>query len=95
MLIVICAHPAGEYLPERDLKDCGWDETVKDIAEDQFGPVTQVIQASTGADVLPQIAKQIADIWAERGDPLSGWQRDFIELNLGVSVANKFMQAAE
>ena len=95
MLIVICGEQGSEYLPERRLVDCEWDVTVSDIANGQFEDISSIIHAAIGQDVLPAIAREVMQIWAERGGPLTAWQRDFIEHNVSVSAANRFLQAAE
>jgi hypothetical protein len=96
MLIVICKSKDGhEYLPQRRRIDTSWDATVSDIASGQFPDVSQVIHASMGKDVLDIIAREVMDIWADRHEPLSDWQREFVQLNVSVQAANRFLQAAE
>jgi hypothetical protein len=95
MLIVICGEQGSEYLPERRLVDTDWDATVQHIAEGQFENVSSVIHSSLGRDVLDAIAREVMTIWQERGEPLTDWQRKFIEYNVSVSAANRFLQAAE
>jgi hypothetical protein len=96
MLIVICKDKTGyEWLPERRRIDTSWDATVSDIARGEFKDVSQVIHASMGKDVLDIIAREVMDIWADREEPLSDWQREFVQLNVSVQAANRFLQAAE
>lgn len=95
MLIVICSHRNGAYLPERDLCRCAWDETVADIVSGQITNVSQIIQTSTGQDVTESVARDVMAAWAERGEPLSAKQRDFIEQAVSVQAANKFRKLEE
>ena len=94
MLIVIIQHPAGDYIPERDVSRCNWDDTVQDIAEGQFDltRIKEVICTATGVDVLPTLAKQVQDIWADRGEGITDAERDFLERHVSISVANTFRQ---
>jgi hypothetical protein len=96
VLIVICKDKTGyEWTPERRLIDTSWDATVGDIARGEFKDVSQVIHASMGKDVLDIIAREVMDIWADREESLSDWQREFVQLNVSVQAANRFLQAAE
>ncbi len=96
MLIIIAGTGPDQYIPERKLSDCDWNETVLDIARGEWKDVSSVIQTSTGADVLPSMARQVMTIWADREEPLTNWQRDFLEMHVSVQAANKFaMEAAE
>jgi hypothetical protein len=45
--------------------------------------------------VTEDFAKEVADIWAREGEPLTDTQREFLEFHIGVSFANQFSQAAE
>ena len=90
MLIVITGTGEHQWIAERKLSYSHWDKTAQDIADGQLTDVSSVIQASTGQDVLPQIARDVMTIWANRGEGLAGWERDFIEQNVSVQAANKF-----
>lgn len=90
MLIVICGTGPDQYLPERLRCHTGWDETVLQIASGEWTDISEVQDTSTNSDVLPQMAKQVMTIWAGREEPLTDWQRDFIEQNVSVQAANKF-----
>ena len=97
MLIVICGEQGSEYLPQRRLVDAeSWDVTVSDIAAGEFEDISSVQHTGMpDRDVLPLIAHEVMDIWAERGEPLTDWQKKFVEFNVSVRVANRFLQAAE
>lgn len=90
MLIIITGNRGDEWVMERRLSRMGWDETVEDIAAGNWKNVSSVLQTSTGFDVLPQIARCVMNRWAERDEGLSGWERDFVEANIGIHAANKF-----
>lgn len=96
MLIVICGTKGNEYIPERKLSECDWDHTVLSIASGEWTDICEVQDTSTNSDVLPRMAREVMTIWADREEPLTDWQRQFIELNVSVSAANRFaLQAAE
>lgn len=96
MLIIICGETGSEYLPERRLVDAeSWDVTVSDIAAGQFEDISSVQHTGMpGRDVLPIIAREVMTIWAEREEPLTDWQRDFVERQISIRIANKFPRAA-
>lgn len=96
MYITFCGQKIEEYAPERMTSDMGWFSTVKDIAEGQFENLSRVIEVSSGRDVSQMMVRAAANIWANKGEPLSRWQRQLLELHLGVSFANQFrMEPAE
>jgi hypothetical protein len=96
MLIVICGQTGSEYLPERRLIDTSWEATVGDIASGELENVSSVIHTGLpGRECLPLIAKEVMTIWADRGEPLTDKQKQFIEFNVSVRDANRFLQAAE
>lgn len=96
MLIVICGKPGSEYLPERNLSRTGWDETVEDVAQGQFSEISSIIHADLGRDVTDIVAREVANIWADRGEGISSSEREFLEYTIGIQAANKFraMEAA-
>jgi len=90
MYIVITGSGSNQHIAPRKLSDANWDETVLDIARGEWTDISSVIQASTGFDVLSSMASQVMTIWADREEPLTSWQRDFIEQNVSIQAANKF-----
>ena len=92
MLIVLTGKPGSEWIMERKLEDSTWDKTVLAIAAGEWTDVSQIIQASTGIDVLPAMMHQVHDIWVEDGEPLNGWAIDLIEQHLGIPAAHKFRE---
>ena len=94
MFIVITGTKGNEHIEQRRVLDAeSWDATVQQIAEGQWTDISQVLRGN--ADVLPLMAREVQDIWADRGDGLKDWERDFIEQNVSIQAANKFAQAAE
>lgn len=96
--IVIEGHLGGSYLPERNVSELDRKTTVKDIAEAQWDDVLQVIECSPAEhaclDVTKDIALDVSEVWADRGEPLADWQLDFIERHLGIETARHFRRAA-
>lgn len=96
--LVVAAHKDGAYLPERKLSDLDRVTTVKDIAAGQYEDLTQVIEFNPAEgicrDVTEDIAWEVSALWSRDGEPLSDWQRDFIEQNIGLAAARSFPEAA-
>jgi hypothetical protein len=97
--LVTVAHLNGPYVKERDECDMDYITTLNDIADGQFAGLAQVIEINpaehSSRDVTEDFAQAVSDIWADQGEPLLDWQREFVEAHLGVSFANQFAQAAE
>lgn len=94
LYLVLCGQHIDEYAPERDVKDMDRAGTVRDIAEGQFENLTRVLEIGTGADVTADFAKEVMTVWAERGEPLSYSQYEFVELHVGTRAARSFLRAA-
>jgi hypothetical protein len=96
--LVICSHKGAAYLHERDLADMDRVTTVQHVAEGQFETLVQVIELNpvehTSRDVTEDIVSDVANIWAQGGEALTDWQRDFIEQHQGVIAANRYRRAA-
>lgn len=96
--IVLVAHRSGEYLPEQSVSELDRATVVKDIADGQYESLTQVIEINpvegTCRDVTEDIAWEVSALWSRDGEPLSDWQRDFIEQNIGLAAARAFPEAA-
>lgn len=88
--LAICGLHIEPYTAEREVADMTWAGTIKDIAEGQLFPLRMVVEIGTGRDVTKLMALEVMDIWAQRGEPLSYSQREFIELNIGIRAANSF-----
>lgn len=93
-------HPAGALIPERDVVFLDRKNTVADIAAGQryYEKVCQVIEVNLGAgtsrDVTREIAREVMHVWANEGDFLYDWQRDFVEMFVSPQAANSFRRAA-
>lgn len=94
LYLILCGQYIDEYAPERDVKDMNRATTVREIAEGQFKSLTRVLEVATGADVTADLARDVMTRWAHDGEPLSDWQRDFVELHVGLQAANSFRRAA-
>lgn len=96
--IVVCDGSDGGYLPERKVSDLDRATVVKDIADGQYEGLTQVIEINpvegTCRDVTEDIAWEVSALWSRDGEPLSDWQRDFIEQTIGIAAARAFPEAA-
>lgn len=64
---------------------------VHDIATGQYEDLVSVVN-SNGDDVTKEIAREVMTVWADRGEPLSAWQRDFVEQLVSIEAANAFPQ---
>jgi hypothetical protein len=87
------------WIAERKWSDMDRRTTLDDVASLQFENLVSVIEFNsiegTSRDVTEDMAKDVADIWAREGEPLTELQREYLEFHLGVSFANQFAQAAE
>jgi hypothetical protein len=94
LYLVLCGQHVDEYAPERSVTDMDSAGTLRDIADGQFENLTRVIDVDTGADVTGMFVKATMNIWASQGEPLTRFQRDFIEMHVGVQAANAFKREA-
>lgn len=96
--LLVAADKGGAYLPERKLSDLDRATTVKDIAAGQYEDLIQVIELNPVEgicrDVTEDMAWEVSAIWSANGEPLSDWQRDFIEQTIGLAAARAFPEAA-
>ncbi|WP_022723388.1 hypothetical protein [Rhodopseudomonas sp. B29] len=99
--IVICAHHAGGYLLERNnLTDLSRSETITDIVSGEIDPkaVCQIIEidldAGTSRDATKDIARAVMTRWADRAEPLSQDEYEFVESFVSIQAANSFRRAA-
>ena len=72
--------------------------TLRHITEGQFEGLTQVIEINPVEcicrDVTEDFALDVMRIWARSGEPLTDWQREYVELHVSVQAANSFRRAA-
>lgn len=96
--IVTTGHSGGAYLPERNVADLDRATTVNDIADRQYDDVLQVLECDLVerlcSDATISIAWEVSEIWADRGEPLSDWQEDFLERTIGLDAALAFPRVA-
>lgn len=96
-LILECDRAGNIWIAEREWADMDRATTVDDIASGQFENLVSVIEFNPvehgSRDVTEDFASEVAARWAD--EPLNEFRREFIEFHLGVSVANRFAQAAE
>lgn len=96
--IVIVGHANGDYFPEQNVSETDRASVVKDIAEGQYGWLQRVLELNPVEgicrDVTEDIAWEVSTIWSMRGEPLSDFQRDFIEEQIGFAAARAFPRAA-
>ena len=88
----------GAYLPERKLSDLDRATVIKDIADGQYEGLTQVLEINPAEgicrDVTEDMAWEVSALWSRDGEPLSDWQRDFIEQTIGLEAARSYPRAA-
>lgn len=94
---VICSAKDGtEYIVERETSDLDRATTVKDIADGQIENLVQVIECNpveaTSRDVTEDVCRDVMNIWAHSGEPLSFSQYEFIELHIGTRAARSFLR---
>ncbi len=99
--LIFEADRAGNiWIAEREWSDMDKQTTLEDVASGQFSDLVSVIEFNafehTSRDVTEDFAKEVADMWARGGEPLTDTQREFLEFHIGVSFANQFrLEAAE
>ena len=95
--VVIVAHESGDFIPEQPVY-VDRKTVVRDIANGQYEELVQVLECNPVEhicnDCSEDIAWEVSARWADDGEPLTDWQRDFIEQFLGLDVANAFPRAA-
>lgn len=79
---------------ERAKSDMTWDGTVKDLADMQFENVSEIVELSTGRDVLPIMVREAMTLRADRGADHSQKFFELVELTLGTRVAHRLQPRA-
>lgn len=96
--VVVIGHGGGKYLPEQSLADMDRKTVVRDIAAGQYEGPIQVLEINPVEkicrDVTEDIAQDVLASWADDGEPLDCWQRDFLEQTIGIEAANAFPRVA-
>lgn len=98
--IVVCASRSGaRYVVERDLERCDKASTIEDIARGEFDRLVQVLECNpvehVCSDVTADLARDVMTVWANEGEPLLRFQRDFVEQHVGMSAAAAFPRERE
>jgi hypothetical protein len=98
---IVFAGFAEPYMVERELSEMDAETTLADLAAGEWENVNRIIAIGDAdrlsgfwADVTDLFARQAMNIWAQRGESLTRWQRDFIEHHVSISAANAFPQEA-
>jgi hypothetical protein len=84
------------YLVERELPEMDSQTTLRDIASGEWENVSKIIalrEDGIWADVTDIFARKVMELWANGGEPLTRWQRDFVEQHVSVQAANSFRHA--
>lgn len=96
--LVICSDKGQLYVAERNLSDMNSKNTLKDIAAGQWTNVNSVIVFNPVEhiceDVTREVATAVMNLWANNGEPLLDWQREFVEQHISIQAANSFRQVA-
>jgi hypothetical protein len=85
------------YLAEREENELDAATTLKDIASGQWEHIQKVIVLHPDGmwiDATKDVASAVMNVWAQDGEPLTRWQRDFIEMHVGIQAANSFRREA-
>ncbi len=96
--LVTAASKDGDYLVERHTSDLDRATTIKDIASGEIEDLVQVLECNPVEgicrDVTTDIAREVMEVWANNGEPISNRQKNFIELHVSLSAARAFRRAA-
>lgn len=104
LYFIIDQHQGQPYSVERAVEDMTRAATVEAIAagnyieRPKFGAGRSTLQSviecdmQTGAarDVTAEIAMLVSQRWSDQGEPLKGWQRDFLETHCASHVVRAF-----
>ena len=108
LYFVIETYQGRPYVAERVLADMSREATVADIAagvfveRPKFGAGRSTLQSviecnmatGTAREVTFEIAMLVSQAWADNGEPLKDWQRNFIADHLGVAALARFEREA-
>ncbi len=99
LYMVICSDKGEHYVAERELSEMDSGTTLKDIAAGEWTNLVSVIVFNPVehicSDVTREFANAVMGLWADRDEPLTDWQKDFIQQHISIQAANSFLQAAE
>ncbi len=98
LFLVVCSHKGQAYVAERDLSDMDSGTTLKQIAAGEWTNLVSVIVFNPAehicTDVTEEFARAVQNLWANSDEPLTDWQRDFIEQHISIQAANAFATEA-
>lgn len=98
LFLIICSDKGEHYVAERELCEMDSLNTLKSIAAGEWTDLASVIVFNPVehicTDVTREFAVQAMSLWANSGEPLTDWQRDFVEQHISVQAANSFRRAA-
>lgn len=80
------------YVAERNVEDCTWASTVKDIADGQFDRLTRILEIATGRDTTEQMLREALELRAHRGDEYSHSMFVTAEMHLGTRTARALVR---
>jgi hypothetical protein len=97
---IVFAGKHEPYLAERELSEMTSEATLRDMISGEWENVRQVIaisdsdkQSGVWTDVTDIFARACMNAWAQSGEPLTRWQRDFVETHISIQAANSFRRA--
>lgn len=98
LYLIICSDKGQLYVAERELSEMDSGTTLKDIAAGEWTNLSSVIVFNPVehicTDVTREFATAVMNLWADAGEPLTDWQRDFVEQHISIQAANSFRQVA-
>lgn len=100
LYLVICSDDGEHYVAERELSEMDSRNTLASIAAGEWTNLAHVIVFNPAehicTDVTEEFARSVMNLWADNAEPLTAWQRDFVEQHVSIQAANRFaLQAAE
>lgn len=99
LYLIVCSDQGQLYVPEREVSEMDSRTTLKDIAAGEWTNLSSVLVFNPVEHICTDVTREFVtgamNVWAASGEPLSAWQREFIELHISVQAANSFaMEAA-
>lgn len=89
--VVICGS-MEPIIAERDIADCDWAGTVKDIAEGQFENLNMVLEIGTGRNVAERMVREAAELRAHNGADYCHKFFKLVELHVGTRAAHSMVR---
>lgn len=96
--LIICSDKGDLYVAERELSEMDSGNTLKSLASGEWTNVASVIAFNPVEriceDVTREVASAVMNLWANDGEPLTHWQRSFVEQHVSIQAANSFRAVA-